>query len=131
MTAFMAKVAELAPAGTSTLVGVVASLKSPLDRLTVTAEAVEPVRLSVPVAAFAPSASETEPGVNETCRLGGTSSFRIVPTAWLRSNVAAATVLRFTSNVSSASMAMSPVTFTVIEPLICPAGIRKVPLADT
>ena len=70
-TAFTEKGAEDdEPAAIVTLGWTVASVVSLLLRLTVTAEVVGPVRVTVPVAAPGPAPSEKLPGVTETVRVG-------------------------------------------------------------
>jgi len=60
---------------------------------------------------------------------GCPSSFRIVPDAWLLTIEAPTALLKFTTKYWSSSYFVSPITFTVIVPLIWPAGIVSVPLA--
>ena len=128
-TAATAKVAEAWPAAIVTVAGTVPSVVSLLARLTVTAEVVGPVRVTVPVAAPAPPFSATLAGLIVTVR-AGSSSLRMVPWPWLSAIVAPLGPLRFTKNASFGSTSVSPLTETTIVPLVWPAGIVSVPVLE-
>jgi hypothetical protein len=61
---------------------------------------------------------------------GWASSLRIVPCPRPSTIVAFVALERFTKNLSFGSNLMSPLTFTVAVPVVSPAGMVTVPLAD-
>ncbi len=77
------------------------------------------VRVAVP-----PSVTVASPRLITTAP----SSFRIVPVACPSAIVAFTAFDRFTRNVSSGSTVLSPLTATVIVPVVAPAGIVALPL---
>ena len=61
-------------------------------------------------------------------RVSTPSSFTIVPRPWPSRIVALPGLDRFTTNVSSGSTVVSPMTGTVIVPVVAPAAMVSVPL---
>ena len=62
--------------------------------------------------------------------VGGASSLVIVPTPWLSAIVALTAPERFTKNVSSASLTVSPTTGTKIFWVVCPGVKANDPEVD-